>query len=678
MPDAWDQFPDAPAGGAPDPWAQFPDAAAAAPPPREDKRYESLGRFAPVARGLEDISNLAGDPIGLRDEIVGAGEGVKAFVTSGGRVNPETWEKIKTAYNKGNERVDAENREARETYGILPEIVGGLGTTALARGFKIAPTLGGRIWQSAKTGAGFGAASGAGRAEGGFVDRVAGAAESGAYGAALGPLITEVGAPVVGALVRGGRATGRGLGDAARFVRSRGQNVDARLNRALEQQRQTPQQAMRQLDDVQNASRFGATQLDDRYTLADLGPATQDLADTAALVSSEARGMAGEFLGERARGSYGRINDYLRRGLTVARENFARRQANIVDEQRTLSGQAYGAAYANKQEFDVGQALFDAQLEATATAGPLQRTLNRARALFMDKSRAAGHQASLDTQRFDSGKRALDDMIQAARNGGRNNEARMLTQMKNELLNVADAANPNYRAARDVYSSRAELLDAMETGRTFMRGDSEMTGQAYRALSTGERRMFRLGIAQQVRRDLGSKRVGTDMVGYFDRPNTREVLQEIMSPAQAHKFYQLVELEQGLNATNQAIRGNSKTAQRQQNVADFSLSVRLGRAIKDRNLVSTLINEGVDQMTRLFAVREADAVALMQMLLETNPAAQRATLQRLTQTYGPRSTRQIVNRAQRVLRQRMITTRRSLAGITGLEQETMREPQSVR
>lgn len=629
-----------------------------------------------LGREFSQFSNLVMDPFGVRDEMIGGGEFVKKFVTSGGDIDQAS-----QAYSDAAERVRAEQEVAREDYGPVPEIVGGFGTTGIAKGFQMAPTLAGRVKQSALTGGGFGAVTGATQGEGGVTNRLLSAAEGGLTGAVLGPVVTEVGGPLIGGIVRGAKAGKQGFGNAVQFVRSRGQNTDARLARALNQQRQTPQQGIARLDEVDQAAKFGKTQLDPEFTLADLGPSTRDLADTAALVSSEARGESGKFLQDRSQGQYGRINDYLRRSLNVTRDNFAKTQAKLVNDQRQLSKTAYDQAYGTKAEFDVGNVLFNKQLEAFETTGPLARALNRARSLFIDKSRAPGYQAINSIQRFDIGKRALDDMIEAASRAGRNNEARMLIDLKKELVSVADNATTVngkslYQGARDVYSSRAELLEALDEGRKFMRGDAEITAQQYKAMGTGEKRMFRVGLAREVRKDLGRKRVGTDMIGHFDKPNVREVLEEIMSPAKARQFYQLIDLEQAMAATNQAVRGNSRTAERQQNILDFSLGVRLGRAIKDQGLREALANEISDQITKFFSMREADAVALTRALFETDRAVQRATLQRIAQTYGNRSAQAIKNRAEQIARRAVANRRRALAGIAGEVGGQQTAPQS--
>lgn len=202
-----------------DPWAQFPDAQAATPAP-PDKRYESFGPVAPIARGIEDISNLAGDPFGVRDELVGAGRGVGAFlkklVTSRGSLG-EAARAYSQAYGEGRDEVREQTRAARETYGVLPEIVGGFGTAGIAHGFRLAPTIAGRVRQAAVAGGAYGGAAGAGHSEGGAVERLKGAAKGGALGATVGPVFSEVVAPVVG---RTASAIGQGVRYARQSVRN--------------------------------------------------------------------------------------------------------------------------------------------------------------------------------------------------------------------------------------------------------------------------------------------------------------------------------------------------------------------------------------------------------------------------------------------------------------------------
>jgi hypothetical protein len=652
-------------------WANDPIAKPAAPEKPESWGEYGKGMLQKVGQGAT---------FNFGDEIAAAAGSVgnKAMRAVGVDVPEKSYSDILSDV-----REPEKEFQRRHPYqAVGGEVAGSLATLALGRAAKLimsAPTWLARVGQSAKLGAFYGAGGGFGRGEG-VGDRLASTAEGAATGAVLGPVATEIAAPAIGAIVRGARAGGRTLGDAARFVAGKRTNPDARLNRALEKQNMTPQAAQTALDEARAAAKFGKTQSDPQFTIADTGPVTRDLADTASLVSGEARGAAGSFLSERARGQYDRVNDYLRRSMQVTRGDFAKTQGKLVEEQQRLSKTAYDAFRNSDVRIPVGDVLYNAQIEDLAAAPALKKVLQEAREQFIaargtrDVGGAKVNQAytELTPARFDAGKRALDDMIDAAQRTGRNNEARLLTTLKSQLVKVADDATtlPGtnkslYAEARDVYGSRAQLLDSLEEGRSFMRGDSEITGAQYKAKATGEKRMFRIGVAREVRKALGGKGLNSDMIGYFDRPNTRDVLEEIMTPGQAKKFYNLIELEQALAATNTAVRGNSKTALRQQNVLDFSLGVRLGRAIKDQGLRTALSNEIFDQITKAFAMREGDAVALTKMLFETDLDAQREILTRLAQNYGPKPARAIVARVQRIARARVLNAKRAISGAIG-------------
>lgn len=162
-------------------------------------------RQQPGSFGL--FSNQVFDPFGVRDEMIGAGAYLANLVSSGFDT-----EKAAQAYTDAADITRAEQRVARDEYGIVPELIGGIGTTALPRAAAAAaaPSWTQGALQSAKAGAGFGGAAGAGHSEGGVGARVLGAGEGAAYGAAIGPALSHVAAPAIA-------RTYGGLKEAARY-----------------------------------------------------------------------------------------------------------------------------------------------------------------------------------------------------------------------------------------------------------------------------------------------------------------------------------------------------------------------------------------------------------------------------------------------------------------------------
>lgn len=147
-------------------------------------------RAQPGAGGM--FSDQVMDPFGLRDEIVGAGQYVRNLVTSGFDTD-----RAAQGYTDAAEITRAEQRAARKKHGIIPELVGGLGTSGVGRAVAAAPSFVQGAWQSAKAGGGFGAAAGAGHSEGGVAERAIGAGKGAATGAVLAPAISHVAAPAI-------------------------------------------------------------------------------------------------------------------------------------------------------------------------------------------------------------------------------------------------------------------------------------------------------------------------------------------------------------------------------------------------------------------------------------------------------------------------------------------------
>jgi hypothetical protein len=153
------------------------------------------------------FSNAMFDPFGFRDEIVGGGQFIGNLVKSGGDID-----KASEAYSNAAGLVRAEQRAARDEYGIVPELIGGFGTTGITKtALSQVPTALQTAKQASVAGAGYGSAAGLGQSEGGVEDRLLGTLKGAATGAVLGPVISNVAVPAIARTVGG-------LKDAARYA----------------------------------------------------------------------------------------------------------------------------------------------------------------------------------------------------------------------------------------------------------------------------------------------------------------------------------------------------------------------------------------------------------------------------------------------------------------------------
>lgn len=678
------------------------------------RAFDIRAGIRPGVSAFQRFSDAAMDPFGVQDEIIGAGRFVGKLVSSGGSLAEAS-----KAYSDAAEGVRAERELARQDYGYVPDIIGGFGTAGVgtaANAFKALPLLG-RIKQGAKTGAMFGGAAGVGHSEGGITERLVGGATGAAMGAVAGPVISEVAAPVVGAGYRGLQHGARKGAEVLRdtfgdVIPTLKRSADQRMLRALQRGDMTPDEALAEYERIRGLGEYTAfgkkTDVGVPVTPADLSPALQRQGRALKTIPGRGSTMAEEVYGERQTGQFGRTMDYLTRSLKVTRSDYLKTKATLEKEMKEAADPLYAQFRAMKDKdgkpitIDVGPTLRDSIGRDGDLSPGLKKMMSKARGEFIDdivirdmdpfgKGRIRGRDMStrLNAARFDNAKRSLDQMIQAELNNGRNYSASLLTQLKNDLVSVADRASMRaatqkqstkvwtakglkphsfevpvvdakgrpvfesiYARARDAYATPAQIDKALGHGRTFATGDSEVTAAAYKAMSTAEKRAFRIGMARQLRKELGNKEIGQNFIGYFRRPNTQEILSDIMSPAEYRRFMSLIDAEKGFAASNQVIRGGSPTADKLADVEDLNAVLTMGRVLKEKGLAGAVFDAVGTGIERVLRMREADAFQLARMMFETDPAKVRATFARLKLLYGPKKVSQAMNLTRQIAEQR--------------------------
>lgn len=217
MANVFDQF-DSQQPGSKNVFDQFdPDYERRAMQERLDQEVRAKGArdyTGGLGEGVSQFSNLVMDPFGVRDEMIGFfGGAIPEFIRSGGDL-----EKSGQAYTDRAERVRAEQRAAREDYGILPEVLGGLGTSTAVKGVTQVPSLAKGLLDSAKIGGTFGAAAGAGHGEGSVGERLESTLEGGLTGAVAAPILSHAVIPGVSRLYGGAK-------DALRYANQSIKNV---------------------------------------------------------------------------------------------------------------------------------------------------------------------------------------------------------------------------------------------------------------------------------------------------------------------------------------------------------------------------------------------------------------------------------------------------------------------
>lgn len=274
--------------------------------------------------------------------------------------------------------------------------------------------------------------------------------------------------------------------------------------------------------------------------------------------------------------------------------------------------------------------------------------------------------------RFDAAKQELDDMIEAARRGGENNLARLLTGFKNDLLtavhqpNAAGEPTRNalYQQARNAWGSAAENREAIELGRAALREGSEVSIEQFRNLSPGQQIYFRQGFLESARNALGNRRSGNDATMPFQTARVQDLLREIIPNSgprarsaatagtfgdRSGRFGEYLTREERMGQTRNRVLGNSATAQRQGDDAEFAADA-LSRVMMGLRGGTNAILEVVGAaLTRATAYRQDVAEALARRLVEADPAAQARILQNLQRQLGPQRFREFTRSLDQVV-----------------------------
>lgn len=114
--------------------------------------------------------------------------------------------------------------------------------------------------------------------------------------------------------------------------------------------------------------------------------------------------------------------------------------------------------------------------------------------------------ASFDV--WDTIKKGLDDVIYSAKRTGQITdpksgqtsagvqELQSMQKVRQDLLDVMDTVFPGYRSARDAFAGDTRLLEAAEMGRRFASNDLDLSVDALSKMTLSEREMYRNGVAK--------------------------------------------------------------------------------------------------------------------------------------------------------------------------------------
>lgn len=478
----------------------------------------------------------------------------------------------------------------------------------------IGTTTAGQAGRLAAVGAGTGAAAGFGFAE----ENVGSETAMGSvFGGLLGATVPVV-AQGAGTLIKN-VLTSAGIGDQETAA-------SKMLASYLKKDNLTPSEAQEALDELR---RIGVP----NPVIADLGKSLSDLAYSAYVVQSKAKGGTEAFL-------LGRMidqpNDIVRglvekAGLAKNVNGFEYLEA-LTTNQARLASQSYPEAYSraiNAAPFRqyVDRPVFQkAYQEAVKRAGVFGNTLP-------DLS-AIRNAQSVPTDILHQIKIGLDRVVDAetdALTGKMTGYGRDVVKVKDEFNNLIKSLNPEYAKANAEFADAERIKDAFKMGEGYQKLDPKEAASKIRKLNPDEKEAFRLGVMADVNNRVGNFKGGDFTKQIFKSENQKLLLRNAF-PDQASytEFSQFVKGLGQQSATSKRILGGSRTAENLAVQEDASVLGGLAQAAASPDPVGSALRVGGQAfLSRARGISGETSEALQKRLFSVDRIEQTAILNEL-------------------------------------------------
>lgn len=232
-------------------------------------------------------------------------------------------------------------------------------------------------------------------------------------------------------------------------------------------------------------------------------------------------------------------------------------------------------------------------------------------------------------EQWDYIKRGLDSVIQGtegqAASGGMSAFGHSLSRVKNELMATIDNAVPEFKQARQIYSSDLQVKNALEQGRKAITADHELITKQLSKLDASAQSMFRTGYARAILERMGTMGPGHDAIGrIWNAPALQSRLQAVFGSQQKfEQFAGFAKNEQKMGETFNASRANSTTAQQISDLNDAgqSTAIDFGAAAATGGLRHAVLQYLTKQARTLGGLTEKRANAIADILMQKGVTA---------------------------------------------------------
>lgn len=476
-------------------------------------------------------------------------------------------------------------------------------------------TLGGQVGRGAAIGAGTGALSGVGFSEKDNVgsDAVVGGAFGGILGGGVPVVISKAGTLIKNVL------NSAGIGD----QQTAASNM---LASYLKKDNLSAVEAQKALDELR---RIGVP----NPVIADLGKSLNDLAYSAYVVQSAAKGGTEQFLVNRMIDQPNAIvNGLVQKAGLAKNVNGFEYLESLTTNQRRLANQAYPDAYS----MSVSTAPFlkyldrdvfkQAYKEAVKRAGVYGETLPDLSSL--------GKNESVSTEVLHQIKIGLDRIVDSetdALTKKMTGYGADVSKIKTEFNDIIKSLNPDYKKANAEFADAEGIKNAFKMGEGYQKLDPAEAASKIKKLNSDEKEAFRLGVMADVNSRLGDFKGGDFSRQIFKSDNQKLLLRNAF-PDQASytEFSQYVKGLDQQSKTSKRILGGSRTDENEAVRGQAALLGSMAEAAASGGMLNMLRAGGSAFLSRARGISSETSEALQKRLFSVDPIEQTAILRELS------------------------------------------------
>lgn len=321
--------------------------------------------------------------------------------------------------------------------------------------------------------------------------------------------------------------------------------------------------------------------------VADAGPSTGALLDTALQKSGPATAVGRRRVEQRAAGEFGNINTALDQALGPY-EGVATAERAFRDTTAAARGQAYDAAYTQRIRFGTPQTR---TLQALLRRVPAQ-AINKANELmrleghrnqvvggFIDANGRFNLRFTPSVRQIDYITRGLRQLAEAGEDagklGGRTDVSRALTNLSRDIRNQTRQIVPQYGVALDTAAAPIQGREALLLGEGMLnRMTRSQLAEEIRGMSAAELRAVRQGLRANIDEIIAkTKQAMTDVnmdarqaaaaLRELSSPQAREKIGMILGRPQAERLFRQLDQSSRAIELRASLAQNSKTFARQ-------------------------------------------------------------------------------------------------------------------